>query len=127
MLKRCEGWLKEAGLAFVAIDDVRRTTPAVAPYVGVLDFIVLRGDEKLLVTVRPHLQAKHLKAIRELQNLYGPEYKPVRIWPSEGPDGWIWHDYPIDASACEPTDRHGTKAKAETPTRQHSLSNPSSS
>lgn len=103
VLKRCEGWFKEAELAFVAIDDIRRTTPAVAPYVGVLDFIVLRGEEKLLVTVRPHLQAKHLAAIRELQNLYGPEYKPVRIWPSDGPDGWVWRDYPIDASACEPT------------------------
>lgn len=103
VLKRCEGWFKEAGLAFVAIDDIRRTTPVVAPYVGVLDFIVLRGEEKLLVTVRPQLQAKHLTAIRELQNLYGPEYKPVRIWPSDGPDGWVWRDYPIDASACEPT------------------------
>ena len=103
VLKRCEEWFKEAGLAFVAIDDVRSTTPAVAPYVGVLDFIVLRGEEKLLVTVRPHLQAKHVAAIRELQNLYGPEYKPVRFWPSDGPDGWEWRDYPIDASACEPT------------------------
>jgi hypothetical protein len=102
VLKRCEGWLNEAGLAFVAIEDVRRTTPAVAPYVGVLDFIVLRGDEKLLVTVRPHLQAKHLTAIRELKDLYGPEYKPVRIWPSDGPDGWSWRDHPIDVSTCEP-------------------------
>jgi len=43
-----------------------------------------------------------------LQNLFGPEYKPVRIWPSEGPDGWNWHDYPVDDSATEPapgTDR----------------------
>jgi len=101
-LKRCEEWFKDAGLAFVAIEDVRRTTPAVAPYVGVLDFIVLRGEEKLLVTVRPHLQAKHLTAIRDLQNLYGPEYKPVRIWPSEGPDGWNWHDYPVDLPATDP-------------------------
>ena len=103
VLKRCEAWFKEAGLEFVAIDDVRRTTPAVAPYVGVLDFIVLRGEEKLLVTVRPHLQAKHLATVRELQKLYGPDYKPVRIWPSDGPNGWVWRDYPIDASACEPT------------------------
>lgn len=109
VLKRCEGWFKEAGLAFVAIDDIRRTTPAVAPYVGVLDFIVLRGEEKLLVTVRPHLQAKHLTTVRDLQNLYGPEYKPVRFWPSDGPDGWVWRDYPIDASACEPAT--GTERK----------------
>jgi len=109
VLKRCEAWFKEAGLAFVAMDEVRRTTPAVAPYVGVLDLIVLRGEEKLLVTVRPHLQAKHLTAIRELQNLYGPEYKPVRFWPSDGPDGWVWRDYPIDSSTCEPTT--GTERK----------------
>ena len=102
VLKRCEGWFNEAGLAFVAIEDVRRTTPAVAPYVGILDFIVLRGEDKLLVTVRPHLQAKHMTAIRDLKELYGPEYKPVRIWPSEGSDGWIWRDYPIDVSTCEP-------------------------
>ena len=42
MLKQFEAWLNEAGLAFVAIEDVRRTTPAVAAYVGVLDFIVYR-------------------------------------------------------------------------------------
>ena len=101
MLKRCESWFNECGWAFVAIDDIRRTTPAVAPYVGVLDFIVLRGEEKQLVTVRPHLQAKHITAIRELHKLYGPEYKPVRIWPAEGSDGWIWRDFPIDVSACE--------------------------
>ena len=113
VLKRCEGWFNEAGLAFVAIEDVRRTTPAVAPYVGVLDFIVLRGEEKLLVTVRPHLQAKHITAIRELKELYGPEYKPVRIWPSEGSDGWIWCDYPIDVSACEPAAGTDRKPKSK--------------
>ena len=103
VLKQFEAWLNEAGLAFVAIEDVRRTTPAVAAYVGVLDFIVMRGDEKLLVNVRPRLQAKHIKAIRELQNLFGPEYKPMRMWPSEGPDGWNWHDYPVDISEIDAT------------------------
>jgi MutS domain I len=103
VLKRCEDWFKAAELAFVALEDVRRTTPAVAPYVGVLDFIVLRDEEKLLVTVRPHLQAKHISAIRELSELYGPEYKPVRIWPSDGLTGWIWRDYAIDLSVCAPT------------------------
>jgi len=102
VLKRCEAWFKAADLAFVAMEDVRRTTPAVAPYVGVLDFIVLRDDEKLLVTVRPHLQAKHDSGMRELSELYGPVYKPVRIWPSDGPTGWIWRDYPIDLSASVP-------------------------
>ena len=101
VLKRFEAWLNEAGLAFVAIEEVRRTTPTVAAYVGVLDFIVLRGEEKLLVNVRPRLQAKHLKAIRELQNLFGPEYKPMRMWPTEGPDGWNWHDHPVDISATD--------------------------
>ena len=101
VLKRCESWFNECGWAFVAIDDVRRTTPAAAPYASVLDFVVLRGEEKHLVTVRPHLQAKHITAIRELHELYGPEYKPVRIWPAEGSDGWIWRDFPIDVSACE--------------------------
>ena len=103
VLKQFEAWLNEAGLAFVAIEDVRRTTPAVSAYVGVLDFIVMRGEEKLLVTVRPRLQAKHLKAIRELQNLFGSEYKPMRMWPSDGPDGWNWHDYPVDTSETDAT------------------------
>ncbi|MBX9681587.1 MAG: hypothetical protein K2X38_22760 [Gemmataceae bacterium] len=115
VLKRCEAWFKEAGLAFVAIDDVRRTTPAVVPYVGVLDFIVLRGEEKLLVTVRPYLQAKHLAAISELQNLYGPAYKPVRLWPSDGPDGWEWRDYPIAASTSEPTIGTERKSRSKRP------------
>ena len=101
VLKRCESWFNECGWAFVAIDDIRRTTPAVAPYVGVLDFIVLRVEEKQLVTVRPNLQAKHVTAIRELHKLYGAEYKVVRIWPAEGSDGWIWRDFPIDVSASE--------------------------
>jgi hypothetical protein len=101
VLKRCESWFNECGWAFVAIDDIRRTTPAVTPYVGVLDFIVLRGEEKQLVTVRPNLQAKHITAIRELHKLYGPEYKPVRMWPAESSDGWIWRDFPIDVSPSE--------------------------
>ncbi len=113
VLKQCEGWFNESGLAFVAIEEVRRTTPAVAPYVGVLDFIVLRGENKLLVTVRPHLQAKHITAIGELHKLYGPEYKPVRIWPSEGPNGWTWQDHPIDVSACGPNG--GAKPKSKRP------------
>jgi hypothetical protein len=100
VLKQFEAWLNQASLAFVAVDDVRRTTPAIAPHVGALDFIVLRGDEKLLVTVRPHLQAKHLKAFSELQTIFGPEYQPMRIWPTEGPDGWIWQDHPVDVSAA---------------------------
>ena len=102
VLKEFEKWMNAEGLAFVAVDDVRRTTPAVAPFVGALDYIVLRGDEKLLVTVRPRLQAKHLKAVRELQNLFGTEYKPMRIWPTEGPDGWDWLDYPVNLSDTQP-------------------------
>ena len=90
--------MNQEGLAFVAIDDVKKTTPDVAKHVAGLDFIVLRGEDKLLVTVRPHLQAKHLKAIGELQKLFGPEYKPVRIWPTEGPDGWTWQEHVIDVS-----------------------------
>ena len=112
--------MKETGLAFIQMEDIRRTTPAVAAYVGVLDFIVMRGDEKLLVTVRPHLQAKHLTAIREVLNLYGPEYKPVRTWPSEDQDGWNWHDYPIDLPATEPA--ADTERK---PRRKRALANKS--
>ena len=101
VLKQYEAWMNDGGLAFVAIDDVKRTTPAVAPYVGSLDFIVLRGDTKLLVTVRPFVQAKHLTAIGELQKLFGPEYRPVRVWPTAGPDGWNWQEFPVDASGTK--------------------------
>ena len=96
----------------------RRTTPVVAAYVGVIDFIVIRGDETLLVTVRPHLLAKHLKAIRELHDLFGPDYKPTRMWPSEGPDEWKWNDYAVDVSAAEPA--AGTERK---PRRNRSRAN----
>lgn len=102
VLKECERWFTKTGLAFVAMDDAKRNNPALAPYVGVLDFIVLRGDEKLLVTVRPHLTAKHLDAIGQLNDLYGADYKPVRMWPGEGADGWRWREYPIDISARGP-------------------------
>jgi len=84
---------------------VKKTTPAVAPYVGSLDFIILRGDEKLLVTVRPRLQTKHLKAIAELQKLFGPEYKPLRIWPADGPDGLTWQEHSVDTSQKAPPSR----------------------
>ncbi len=116
VLKQCDDWFNKNGWAFVAIDDVRRTTPAVVPYVGVLDFIVLRGEEKLLATVRPHLQAKHFTAIGELKELYGTEYKPIRIWPNDGPNGWNWCDFPIDISAREPAS--GSKRKPK-PKRSH--------
>ena len=88
-------------MAFVAVADVRHTTPAVQPFVIGLDFIVLQDEAKLLVTVRPHLQARHLKAIAELLKLFGPDYRPVRIWPTEGPDGWRWQEHAIDTSAAE--------------------------
>jgi hypothetical protein len=109
VLKKYETWLKDEGLAFVAVEDVQRTTPAVAPHVGGLDFIVLRGEEKLLVTVRPHLQAKHIQSIHELHELFGAEYKPVRVWPSEGPAGWTWHDHAVDTSGTKPA----AKAKSQ--------------
>lgn len=101
VLKQYETWMKDAGLAFVAIKDVKRTTPAVAPFVGSLDFIVLRGDEKLLVTVRPNLQAKHRIAISELQKQFGPEYHPIRIWPTGGPNEWQWQEFPVDESKSQ--------------------------
>ncbi len=101
VLKQYETSLNEAGLTFVAVDDVKRTTPAVAPHVAALDYIVLRNAEKLLVTVRPHLQAKHLKAIAELQKLFGADYRPVRIWPTEGTDCWNWQEHPIDPAAAD--------------------------
>ena len=116
VLKEYEAWLNKNGLAFVAVEDVQRTTPAVAPFVSALDFIVLRGDEKLLVTVRTHLQTKHIKAIRELQNLFGAEYKPVRVWPTDGPDGWDWPDRSIDAASTEAA---GAMADTSKPQRSH--------
>lgn len=98
VLQRFQAWLNETGLAFVAIDDVKRTTPAVKPFISGLDFIVLRDEAKLLVTVRPHLQAKHVSALRELQNLFGSEYQARRFWPADGPDGWRWQEHPVDLS-----------------------------
>ena len=97
VVQRYQEFLNETGLAFVAVEDVKRTTPAVAPHVGSLDFIVLRDDEKLLVTVRPHLQAKHFKAIAELQKLFGTGYRPLRIWPTDGLDGWTWKEHAVNA------------------------------
>ncbi len=101
VLKQFEKWMTDMGQAYVAIKDVKRTTPAVAPYVASLDFIVLRGDEKLLVTVRPNLQLKHLNAIREIQKLFGPEYHPVRIWPTEGSNEWQWQEFPVHAAKAQ--------------------------
>jgi hypothetical protein len=101
VLNRYQAWLDECGLAFVVVKDVSRTTPAVKPFITGLDFIVLREEAKLLVTVRPHLQAKHLKAIAELQKLFGQDYRPVRVWPTERPDGWCWQEYAVDVPAGE--------------------------
>src|SRR5947209_20061297 len=38
VLQKYQAFLNETGLAFVAVEDVKRTTPAVAPHVGSLDF-----------------------------------------------------------------------------------------
>lgn len=103
VLNRYQAWLGERGHAYVAVADVSRTTPAVKPFITGLDFIVLRDETKLLVTVRPHLQAKHLQAIGELQKLFGPEYRPVRVWPTEGTDGWQWIEHAIDLAASKPS------------------------
>jgi hypothetical protein len=91
--------MNREGLAFVAIDDVKKTTPDVAKHVAGLDFIVLRGEEKLLVTVRPNLPAKNANAAKEVQKLFGAPYRSVRIWPSETGGDWRWDEHPI-AAAC---------------------------
>lgn len=96
VLGKFEDWLNGQGMAFVAIDDVKKTTPAVAQHVHGLDFIVLRGEEKLLVVVRPNLQAKHVAAATEVQKLFGAPYRSVRIWPTENGDGWRWDEFPIN-------------------------------
>lgn len=130
VLKRFQAWLDETGLAFVAIDDVKRTTPAVQPFINGLDFIVLRDESKLLVTVRPHLQAKHLDSMRELVKLFGSPYQPIRFWPVDGPAGWKWKEHavfetPSNGPSTESRDqvtkpatksrRRKTEAKKSTP------------
>ena len=54
----------------------KKTTPAVAQHIAGLDYIVLRGEEKLLITVRPNLPTKNANAAKEVQKLFG-----VRAWP----------------------------------------------
>ena len=103
VLNKFRQWMNQQGLAFVAIDDVKKTTPAVAPHIAGLDFIVLRGEDKLLVTVRPNLPAKNGKAAQEVQKLFGAPYRSVRIWPSEAGGEWKWEEQPI-ATALEDGD-----------------------
>ncbi len=98
VLKKFEEHLNADGLAFVSIDDVKKTTPAVAPHMAGLDFVVLRGEEKLLVTVRPNLPAKNANAANEVQKLFGASYRSVRIWPSQSGDQWKWDEFPIAAA-----------------------------
>ena len=95
VLKKYEEHLNAKGLAFVSIDDVKKTTPAVAPHMAGLDFIVLRGDDKLLVTVRPNLPAKNADAAKEVQKLFGSPYRSIRIWPSAAGNAWKWDEFPI--------------------------------
>ena len=59
--------------------------------------IVLRGEEKLLVTVRPNLPAKNANAAKEVQKLFGAPYRSVRIWPREAGGEWKWDEHPIAA------------------------------
>jgi hypothetical protein len=99
VLKKFEEWMNQEGHAFVAIDDVKKTTPDVAKHVAGLDFIVLRGEEKLLVTVRPNLPAKNANAAKEVQKVFGAPYRSVRIWPSEAGGEWKWDEHPIAAAA----------------------------
>jgi hypothetical protein len=95
VLKKFEEHLNAEGLAFVSIEDVKKTTPAVAPHMAGLDFVVLRGEEKLLVTVRPNLPAKNANAAKEVRKLFGTPYRSVRTWPSEAGGEWKWDEFPI--------------------------------
>ena len=42
-------------------------------------------------------------AIDELQKLFGPEYRSVRVWPAEGTDGWMWPEFSFDHTDAEST------------------------
>lgn len=96
VLKGFEAWLNESGYAFVAAKDVEATIPGADSHGGVLDYLVMRDDEKLLVTVRPRLQAKQRQAIADLQKVFGLPYKAVRFWPKEGPKARNWQEYSVD-------------------------------
>jgi hypothetical protein len=98
VLKWYQEWLNETGLAFGAVDDVSFTTPAVKPFVAGLDFMVLRGEEKLLVTIRPNLPTKNYNAAKDVQKLFGASYRSVRIWPSASVEGWKWDEHPINSA-----------------------------
>ena len=97
VMQKFEEYMTAEGLAFVPVADVKKTTPAVAPHVAGLDYVVLMGEEKLLVTVRPNLTKKNAAAAKEVQKLFGNGYQAIRIWPIESEDGWVWDRHPIIA------------------------------
>ena len=99
VLKLFEEWLKVTSLVYVGTGEMKRSNPAVKPFIGSVDFIVLRGDAKMFVTVRPQLQATNIDALRALQKLFGPEYTAVRFWPNQAPDAQsdlLWREYPVN-------------------------------
>ena len=104
VIKLFQEWLKQENLVFIDAAEMKRTSPNVRPHVGSVDFIVLRGDAKMLVTVRAHLQAKNIDALRELQKLFGPEYTAIRFWPNQPADAkgdLLWREYPVNTTEGE--------------------------
>ena len=101
VIKLFQEWLKEENLVFIDAAEMKRSNPAVKPFIESVDFIVLREDAKMLVTVRRQLQAKNIDALRELRKLFGPEYTAVRFWPNQSPEGkddLHWLEYTVHSS-----------------------------
>ena len=61
-----------------------------------LDFVLYADPRNLLVTVRPHLRPTQRHDMQRWQEVFGPDFQAVRIWPVQGPAGWIWQQYPLD-------------------------------
>jgi hypothetical protein len=91
-----EEWMNANGQAIVAVADAKKTNAGRCTLRRRARFIVLAGEEKLLVTVRPNLPTKNANAAREVQKVFGAPYRSVRIWPSETEGEWKWDEHLID-------------------------------
>lgn len=96
VLAQYRDWLTRKDPEFEEID---RKTPKIMEGVklSTLDF-VLHSEPKQLATVRRYLTARQREHMALWQKIY-PAYRPVRIWPVETENGWLWEEFDVEIAS----------------------------
>lgn len=90
VLAKFRQWLDEQRQSYVVAEKKTQRALFAEARIATLDFVVYREPQNLLVTVRPHLRPTQRHDMRRWQEVFGPDYQAVRIWPVADGNGWTW-------------------------------------